>query len=136
MKKVISSILLLVVITSIFGQSKTICLESIQKEEKYIFCISQKSIEEAFKASSIEKCKITKNDQGYTKFCFLNISGNNSFSQILLVSYPMSDSNKKAECEYMEFFYKERILYMPKKNEKLWWQATNLLNNVFITSPE
>ena len=133
MKNVVT-VLVLVVIMSSTGRSQTpiVCLESIQKDDIYMLCISPKSIEQAFQNAQVESYKITESEDGYIKYCFLKVTDNGKFSQIMLISRPMRDITGRAECVYMEFFYENKILYLPEKNEKIWWQATNLLNNAEI----
>ncbi len=130
-------VLVVVVSMSFIGRSQTpiICLESISTDERYTLCVSPRNIEQAFKNASVETCKIVENEEGYIKYCFFKVT-EGDFSQIMLVSQTMRDPNGKAECVYMELFYGNKILYLPEKDKKTWWQATNLLNNAKLSSTQ
>jgi len=134
MKKLLMLVSVVVIITSAFGQSRNISLKDIQ--ENYFFCVSSQKIEEAFENATVEKCKITKDaEEKYKKFCFFKVESSD-FSQIMIISEAVEDPNAQLTCAYMEFFYEKRILYLPKKDEKIYWQASNLLNNTAVTTDE
>lgn len=128
-------VMMLVVITSAFGQSKTVDLKDT-KDVSYNLCMPQGSMENILKTCTVDWCKFVKDEQNmYTKMCILNIEDKN-ISRMTLISVVTEDSTKRVECGYIEFMYNDKILYVQKADKKIWWQTTNLLNNAIITSPE
>lgn len=126
------AVLLLVVMIPNFGRCQTnnITFEVVKDKNNFI-CMSDTDIKEIFINGEIEWCKIeSTEEQKYIKKCLIT-SENKTFSEIVLTSetFVEETTKKRLECVHIEvIYYDSRTLYVKKANEKLWWQATNLLN--------
>ena len=118
-----------------FGRGQTsnnMTFEYVDKENHFL-CITDTEIKEVFIDGKIEWCKIenTENEKCIKK-CLIS-SDHSSFSELWLTSeeFVCGDSSEttRKKCVYIEVrYYDNSRLYVKKANEKLWWQATNILN--------
>lgn len=103
------------------------CLEDTQ-QENYFLCTSEEDIIEILRYGEIEWAKVEKIEGEKIKKCLLT-SENKSFSEIMLISETFEDSSTRVQCvRIIVCCYNNRVLYIQKASEQLWWRATNILN--------
>lgn len=135
-KRFLMVVVSLVVSMSVSGQCKIVSLRDT-KDERYSLCMPQQGIEDVLKNCTVDWCKFVKDEQNmYTKVCILQAKNDRNISRIMLISGTMEDSIQAVKCQYVEFSYDDKVLYIEKADEKLWWKATNVLNNIEVKSPE
>lgn len=116
------------------GQTTSLLLEDKEIENNFV-SMSEQNMENVFKNGTIAWCKKEIAEENcYVKKCLITGNSENSFLEVLLVSEIIEDPDATVKCAYIETrYYDNRVLYVKKGSEKLFLQASNVLNWAYST---